>query len=393
MDKDDNLLEDPVDQKSDSEISEESSKDPSKNDTDPTGNENNSSETETDTDTAQIADDESVCRNCGKTPVVEGYSIPLCRECRSHYINYPIPRWIKVFATVVLAVMTYSLVSFPKSLEGGIAYERGNRAESQHMYMTAANQYEKVVNIFPNSFIGWGKLFVTRIKNNQFSEAEEAFSMIKGKESSNDDEVRIIEEANIAIDSLDYYYNVSEELNNLVSRQTNTPPEEFARELSDYTVRNPNDYLGQYLLGNMLFDAKSYEEAKSAYLKAIDLCPQVDEFHLGAAAAYRQTGNFDKALAECNLVLAENAEFVDAHASLAKIYLKQHKYDEALKSAQKAFELNNANPNAAGTLAVAYHYNNMTDDMSETLDILKGLDQDYYNRTKEITDGNSDLYD
>jgi|GEM_PF-855819 len=346
-----------------------------------------------DADSAENEEDPTVCRNCGRTPVVEGYTIPLCKECRRHYTNHPVPVWIKVFATIVLAVMTYSLISFPKSLEGGIAYERGIRAEKQNKYITAANEYMKVVDIFPNSFIGWGKLFIARVKNNQFNEAEEAFSRIEGKKSSNDDEGRVIDEANIAVDTLDYYYNVSEELNNIIARQADTPPEEFTKELTDYTAKNPNDYWGQYLLGNMLFDAERYEEAKIAYLNAVNLCPQVDEFHLGVAAAYRQTGEFDKAMAECKLVLAENVELVDAHTSMAKIYLKQHKYDEALKSAQKAFALDNSNSNAAGTLAVAYHYSNMTDDMNDTLDLLKGLDQNYYDFVKEITDGKSTLYD
>lgn len=337
--------------------------------------------------------DDSICSNCGRSPVVEGYSIPLCLECRQHFARYPVPKLIKVFAVVILAIMTYSLVSFPKSLSAGIAYERGLRAESESKYMTAVREYEKAAEIFPNSFIVNGKLFVASVRNSQFDLAEHALAKIKGKESSDSKEIEVIDQANEAMSHLDHYYNMSESLYNLLNHYSQSSLDVMADKLSEFITQNPDEYWANYYYAGILFDLEKYNEAKTFYLKALNMQPDIYEFRLGAAAAYRQTGEFDKAIAECNAVLTANAEYADAFASLSKIQLKQHQYEKALKSAAAAYSLDGSNYNAIYTMCLAYHFNGMIDDRDTIMTLLKETESQYYESIKDIIDGRSKLYD
>ena len=355
-----------------------------------------STSTDTDKNTGADTDedaDNSICSSCGRSPVVEGYSIPLCQECRQHFTRFPIPKWIKVFAVVILFFMTYSLVSFPKSLNAGIAYERGLRAEGEKKYMTAAREYEKAAEIFPASFIANGKLFVASVKNNQFELAEEAFARIEGKGSNDSKEIEVIDQANDAMAHLDHYYSISESFINLLNQNVQSEPDVMADKLSGYIAQNPAEHWAYFYYANFLFDLEKYDEAKTAYLKALSMQPDIYEFRLGAAAAYRQTGEYDKAIAECNAVLADNTEYVDAFAALCKVQLKQHRYDEALQSATTAYSLDNNNDHAVYTLALAYHFNGMISDRDTSVTLLKETGSQYYDSIKDIIDGKSRLYD
>ncbi|HEX2946483.1 MAG TPA: tetratricopeptide repeat protein [Clostridia bacterium] len=297
-----------------------------------------------------------------------------------------IPLWIKVFVIIIVAVMTFSLISSPKPLKAAFAFENGIRAERQHKYITAANEYKKVVDIFPNSVVGWGKLYIACFKNKQYDAADLAYSKIADKLKPYGG---ISDEIQIAV----VYYDSKQEINVITSAMSRIKPVDFLEKVSDYVRRNPDDYWGQYSLGAAYLNLEQYDEAKIAYLNAIKLCPYIDDFHMALATTYNQLGEYGKAINECNIVLEKNCELPDAYSILAETYLMQHKYDKALQSAKQAFEFDNGNSNAVGILTVAYYYNNMTDEMNETLTLLKKIDQEYYYGIKDITEGKSTLYD
>lgn len=347
-------------------------------------------QSDTEHQTSAADGNELTCSNCGGTPVVQGYSLPLCAKCRDYFTKYPVPGSIKIFALALLVIFIISMLFFPKSLKAGIAYERGLRAENEKKYITAANEYQKAVDIFPNSFIACGKLFVAHVKNYNFEQADAVFAMIEDKESNDSDEVKVIDEANEAIDFLNDYFNISDEL--MLMMQNNESLDTNCEALRDYTIQNPDDFWGHYLYAQALFDLTQYESAKAEYLKAVELKPEIHEFRLGAAAAFRQTGEFDKAIEQCNIVLSENAEFPEAFVSLSKIDLKRKRYSDALKNAEKAFGYDNTNPNTIATLALAYHYNNMDSQCDELMDTLRDYDDYYYEYARDIINGESDLF-
>ncbi|MEN6314992.1 MAG: tetratricopeptide repeat protein [Clostridiaceae bacterium] len=344
-------------------------------------------------DDETAGDDGHVCKNCGSPSVLEGYTIPLCSECRQKFMKYPVPKSIKVFSTIMLAIMVFSLLSFSKSLNAGIAYERGLRAEKEAKFNTAVREYKKVTEIFPESFIACGKLFVAYVKNYQLDEAIETFELIEGKESSNSDEVKVIDQANEALGILDAYYNLNQELVDIYNLYTDAPLQTKCEKLKGYVAKYPDDFMGFYTLGDTLFDLEAYEDAKSAYLQSISLRPDLYMLRLGVAAVYRQTGEFEKAIAECNTVLEYNKESAEAYASLSKIDLKRHLYESALQLANKAYEYDGDSINSVYTLTLAYHFNNKTEDRDSCLALLQALDPSYYDYAKSIIDGKSKLYE
>jgi len=340
-----------------------------------------------------ISENETKCASCGSSDVVDGHSIPLCADCRRHFTHYPVPAWIKIMSVVILAVMVVALIQFPKSIKAGIAFERGKRAEDAKKYSTAAKEYKKVIEIFPDSFIAKGKLFVAYVKNGQIENAENAFEQIKGKKSTDADEKEIIKEANDALNTLDSYYNLNKDLSAILDNEKNDGLEVTYKKLTDYSKKNPKDFNGYFYLGDVLYEQGNYKDAQAAYMKAVQLKPELSFARLSAAAAYRQNKEFDKAIAECNKVLESNAESSDAYASLGKIDLKRHEYKSALEYAKKAYEYDNSNIGTMETLALAYHFNNMASERDETLNNLKSLKDPYISKIQDIIDGKSKIYE
>jgi len=307
--------------------------------------------------------------------------------------KHPVPKKIKLFSVIIAAVMTISLYSFPKAVTAGVAYERGLRAVKGKKYVTAEREFEKAAKIFPNSFIINGRLYLAYVKNHKFDLAEEIFLKFEGKESSKQDEGKIIDEINSILEYLEDSYMLNEELASIMDLYDGYSTDDLAGMLKDYAGSNPDDPWGHYYYGSVLFDVGRYGEARDACLMASSLKPDVYELRLAAAAALRQTGEFDKAVAECNAVLAENAEYADAYASLSKIKLKQRRYAEALELASKAYSLDSWDYDAVDALALAYHFNGMAEERDELLEILEYADPAYYEYVKDIIDGKSDLFE
>lgn len=340
-----------------------------------------------------ISQQELVCNNCGSLPVVEGYAVPLCSDCRSRFTNYPIPGWLKLLSVVIVAIMVFALIQFPKSISAGVAFERGQRAEKEKRFATAAKEYKKVVDIFPQSFIAKGKLFVAYVRNLQIDEAEKTFDQIKGTKSNNSSEVSIIKEANEAVAILDSYYDVKKELIDLLNQQRNEDLQTSLKKLEEYTQKNPKEFFGFYYLGDTLYDSGKYREAKDAYVKAIQLKPNMPIARLGASAAFRQIGEYENAIAQCNKVLETNQEFAEAYASLCKIDLKRHQFSSALDLAKKAYELNKDSIGVIETMALAYHYNGLTKERDEVVNTLKSMNDPYLSKLQEVFEGKSKIYE
>lgn len=88
----------------------------------------------------------NLCKSCKSPNVMPGYSIPLCQECREKFIHYPIPIKIKIASILIFVIVAISLISFPKSINAGIQYERGEVAKNENKYYTAMLEYEKLLD-------------------------------------------------------------------------------------------------------------------------------------------------------------------------------------------------------------------------------------------------------
>jgi len=95
-----------------------------------------------------------------------------------------------------------------------------------------------------------------------------------------------------------------------------------------------------FLMGVVLKNNKNYEEAETAFLRAIEYGSDHKEEHLGLAEIYTRNGNWDKAIREYkHISLIDPKSFV-AHYFLGLIYEIQGRDSEAIKALIVANKIN-----------------------------------------------------
>lgn len=106
--------------------------------------------------------------------------------------------------------------------------------------------------------------------------------------------------------------------------------------------------------GEELARAQRYDEARAAFLRALELEPESARAHRGLGAAALELGDF--AMAEHHLRRAVELEPQDdvSHGLLAMCLLRQNRLAEARAGLELALALNEANPKAHFNLAVIH---------------------------------------
>jgi len=329
------------------------------------------------------------CRNCSSPIIEEGYEAELCKDCREKFAKRPLPIWVKGFFILILSIVIIALSKFPKSISSGVAFEKGLKAEMETRYITASKEYEKAAKEYPDSVLVQARLFIAYAKSGKIREADNTYKLIEGRDVSDRE---LLNDVTSTMDELDAQYAYSTELSEIVKKGENENSEITLKKLVEYCQRKPDDLLGLTYLGNIYFDMDRYQEAKEVYLKISEINPNLDISRLTLASVYRQTGEFDKAIEECNKVLKKNIESVSAYAAMARIELKRHNYKKALEIAEKAYNLNKEDLDAINTLTIAFHYNKMIKERDDLFNNLK--QKNYYNLdvTKAIFDGKNNLF-
>jgi len=108
---------------------------------------------------------------------------------------------------------------------------------------------------------------------------------------------------------------------------------------------DPNHYGGHSLLGNAYFKKGEFAEAIGAFEKAAALKPDLAEARANLGLAYYEAGELEKAEAALTKAAAGKPDAVTSF-SLAKVYLKLGKLEEALAEAGNSIRLNGSNPGA-----------------------------------------------
>lgn len=327
-----------------------------------------------DIETMDIADDVIVCTNCNSSLVEPEYKVPLCKECRDKLSNRPIPLWIKAFFGIIIIILILSLVKFPSSVKAGVAHERGVRAEKEKRYITTMNEYEKILNKYPNSTLALAKLSIAYYQNGKIDEAVETINKIVGQEVDED----LIKELDTVTDNISTFYYPNEDLTKILnSPQENYYSEELLIQLESYVNNHPNDAAGKYYLADALYEFGEYDYAEKLIKEVINSMPEFHFSYLFLASIYREQGKYDEALEYCEKVLDMNAESPGAYISMAKIELKRNNDKDALDIAKKAYELDKDNNQAISSLSLAYHYNDMIKERDDLLNLLREKNDEF----------------
>ena len=123
------------------------------------------------------------CQLC-EQPAEADYPAQLCSACRTKLSKRAFPLWIKLAIILVALVFIYALAKAPASLVASIAFERGQRAEANGNYATAAKEYAKVVERFPGSTSAAARLGIAQYRAGDRDAAAQTLRSLAGRQAS-----------------------------------------------------------------------------------------------------------------------------------------------------------------------------------------------------------------
>ncbi|MDF2883883.1 MAG: hypothetical protein K0R54_4448 [Clostridiaceae bacterium] len=332
------------------------------------------------------------CKNCGSLEIEEGYSLTLCRECRDKLSKRPFPMKIKLALALIFLIIIVSLSKFPSTIYAGVEFQKGLQAEKELKFITAIHHYENADKAYPQADKILVRLYSAYFRNENIPEARKVLAKLTDPDN-HDRKVdeKLANEANGITRKLDNYCSISRELSSQLYGMENAKPDDILKILKPFVDNgtNVNAYT-QYYLADLYFDKKNYNEANNILSKVISENQDFYAAYLLQAAAYRETGNWEQAIQCADKVLKDNVESISAYVTLSKIELKRKNNAKGLQYAKNAYNLDSSDPYVIANLALAYHYNNLTDERDKYYKIYKQFnigDQYTDNLLKSIFDG------
>lgn len=312
------------------------------------------------------------CQSCGDPVIEEGYSMDLCKSCRKTLSNRPIPIWIKGFTLFIVVILVIALIQFPSSLKAGISYERGQKFEKQHKYLSAEKAYNEVLNRYPDNTAVLCRLFIAQYNNLEYEDAYTSLDKLTDREVDTD----TVNKINSITDKMYKWFNITDELSKIFEANKDAEPAELVSALQPYADSHPEDVYACMSLAYAYHSLGDVERSKTIMARICEENPEYNDAGMFLAAIYRQTGEFDKAETLLQEMIHRNVENADAHAAMARIEIKKSNDKIALDEALKAYEINKKSSYVLASLSLAYHYNKMPDERDKIYAQFKQLDDE-----------------
>jgi len=300
--------------------------------------------------TAEATD--KVCIGCGSTEVLHGYPNALCVECRQHYINYPIPLWIKIFGGVIAALVIFSGINVTKNLRTGITLERGIKAENERRYLTAQREFEKVVSRFPQNPEANAHLLIASFYNHDFATFANTSKVLEGKTF---DDQELFQKADYVFSSA-FKYFPSDSLRALTDGYAEVKGGVPDTAIEHFVEKHSTDANSALQYASILLDKKEFSKVDTILIKLLKDDPEYSSALILLSASKRYQHNASEALIYIDKLLELNKEDVYALSSKARVMLMLRKDKEALDNALQAKRLAETDPFNTATLAITYHY-------------------------------------
>lgn len=147
-----------------------------------------------------------LCARCVAAAPEPGHAAPLCAPCRDILAKRPFPIWIRLAAVLIVALVAVALVDLPRSLQLGIAFEHGQRAEQSGNYAVAIAEYKKVYEAFPDSDMVAARLLIACCYGGRPAEAADAMRILKRSSARHKLSKGLTDEINRALDRQDYFH-------------------------------------------------------------------------------------------------------------------------------------------------------------------------------------------
>lgn len=322
------------------------------------------------------------CINCESPWIEQGHATPLCAECRQSFIKFPIPRMIKIFSLAIIAIVLIAMVRLPNNISLGVHEARGEKALRNKQFLTAQREFKNVLKENPE--------YLEAKINSALSSfyIQDYSSMLKDLDEL---EGRRIEDQNLyselikATNQLSNYFP-SDSFLAMQKIYADPLGDIPVNEMQKFVAANPDDIYASIALSSSLFDKKEYLMADTILSNVLNKTP----VHLTALALMatlkRELNQFDESIAYCDKLLSINRESIYGMSSKSRTYLKMQKDKEALKLALEAKEVSNDDLYNLATLAMVYHFNNMTKQRDEILAkaIKDSLSQTYFEFANDV---------
>ncbi|GMQ58295.1 hypothetical protein AN1V17_26900 [Vallitalea sediminicola] len=311
------------------------------------------------------------CKNCGSSIVEEGYKYNLCKDCRDKLSKRPIPASIKLVFFVVIGLVVFSLMRFPTTMKGALAFERGKQAEEQKKYSTALDEFQKANEQYNNSGNVKAKIIIAQYHNGNYDNVIDLLISLEGTKIESEKLYNQLDEISYDLEDI---YVLDDELDNLIDTIETESDDIKIQKLTEYINVHPNSNMTAYMLSDLYCNQGSYEQAKFYMDVMLRQHPDNQYALICMAAIERELEMYDSAISRCNHILDINVESAAAYASLARIELKRLDDKKALEFIEKAYEFDSDNLSIMETLVETYHYNDMIEERDKILDIIKKHD-------------------
>jgi tetratricopeptide (TPR) repeat protein len=276
--------------------------------------------------------------------------------------------WVKLFAAGIGLILAFSLYKIPRNIKTGIQFEKGMTAMSQKKYLTAQNEFQKVVNKAPAYIEAQGNLMISSFYNMDFETFAKTFEVLKGEDIK--DAYLLGQLENILKKAEGYYSNDEiKKLEHDYGDNFEKIPDNILRKFLD---SNNNNYAAMGY-ASRLFDKDSFAACDSIVKLVLKDDPEFIPGYMTLASSKRQQGQFEESIGYCDKVLSINSEYAEAISSKSRTLLKAGKDKDALELALKSFHLNEKDSYAIASLILVYHFTNKTDEKNKMISRIKPL--------------------
>jgi tetratricopeptide (TPR) repeat protein len=140
-------------------------------------------------------------------------------------------------------------------------------------------------------------------------------------------------------------------------------------------------------IGSIHAELVEFDEAISAYKKALEFTPESAESRLGLGDIYLQQGKTEDALAEYSRIVAADPKNVAGLSRIADANLKMGRFAEAVAAAEKVLAIDSGHRRAHFVRATALVRMDQKEDADRELELYRKLEAD----TRAETDRNRDI--
>lgn len=128
--------------------------------------------------------DPAVCANCGNPQLSDRTRLPVCEPCRYAMVRFPFPAWVKVCATLVIALLAAALVQIPEKWQAAMRYAGADQFAETNDWDAAYASYKPFAINHRDDTDMQLRFAEICVKSHHLREAVETMNSLEGRKVS-----------------------------------------------------------------------------------------------------------------------------------------------------------------------------------------------------------------